>query len=625
MKKNSQNLKSKIEISISLFFKFSVFLLFFTLHFLFSVISASAATLNFSPSAGSYEVHKIFSVNVYVSSADQAMNAASGAVSFPADKLEVVSLSKSGSIFNLWALEPSFSNSAGTINFEGIAMNPGFTGSSGKILTLTFKVKAAGEASLIFSSGMVLANDGAGTNILAGLGGAKFNIAAPVKEEPSPAAADSEKKQPASSPAAPAQPALEEATAPAKINNTPAAPLVISPTHPDQNKWYANNNPGFEFVLPKGVSGVNVLADRNSNTDPGTRSDGLFSSYAYKDVDDGVWYFHVRLRNGYGWGEIAHFRFQIDTAPPEPFTIKFIDGNERENHRPTITVDHKDALSGIAGHCDVKIDNGEWFASNYEDGIERPDQPHIFRLPPQRIGQHTIVVKVSDKAGNSASASDEFTVKPITAPEITDYPRELAAGETLNAAGKTIYFNADVIIWLQKDKTEPQKYSSLSDGEGKFIFNKKELGEGVYRLWAAAVDKEGGQSSLSAKAVITVKQSVFSSFSARLISAGDWVVKFLTVLIPVVALLLLLMLLPWYGWQKFSKLKLKAAKEIRLAKKAFQKELEKSRKDVQKRIEILEGNRARQRFVDEAEERIIERLKKDLDYIKEFSKEDKIK
>jgi len=52
--------------------------------------------------------------------------------------------------------------------------------------------------------------------------------------------------------------------------------------------------------------------------------------------------------------------------------------------------------------------------------------------------------------------------------------------------------------------------------------------------------------------------------------------KFLTILIPLLALILFLIFLLWHGWQKFSILKLKAAKELRLAKKAFQKEVEKS-------------------------------------------------
>jgi len=102
---------------------------------------AEAATLYFSPSSGAYTVGGTLSVNVYVSSADQAMNAASGVISFSQDKLEVASLSKSGSIITLWVQEPTFLNSAGTVNFEGIVLNPGFTGVAGKIITTNFRVR----------------------------------------------------------------------------------------------------------------------------------------------------------------------------------------------------------------------------------------------------------------------------------------------------------------------------------------------------------------------------------------------------------------------------------------------------------------------------------------------------
>ena len=80
----------------------------------FSVLPAvaSAATLYFSPSSGSYAAGSVVTANIYVSSVDQAMNAASGVISFPADKLSVEALSKSGSVFSLWVQEPSFSNSA---------------------------------------------------------------------------------------------------------------------------------------------------------------------------------------------------------------------------------------------------------------------------------------------------------------------------------------------------------------------------------------------------------------------------------------------------------------------------------------------------------------------------------
>ena len=131
--------------------------------------AAEAATLKILPASGAFEEGTTFSVGVYVSSPDQAMNAASGVLSFPTDLLQVVSLSKSDSIANLWVQEPSYSNFDGRINFEGVVLNPGFKGSSGKIIQIRFRVRKVGSATVRFNSGMVLANDGKGTNILEGL------------------------------------------------------------------------------------------------------------------------------------------------------------------------------------------------------------------------------------------------------------------------------------------------------------------------------------------------------------------------------------------------------------------------------------------------------------------------
>src|SRR3989344_2051660 len=179
--------------------------------FILAPISAHAAALNFSPPSGSYIVGSTFSVNITVESADQAMNAASGIVSFPWDKLEVISTSKQGSIFSLWPAEPSFSNSQGTVSFEGIVLNPGYTGASGKILAITFRTRNAGQANLSFSSGSVLANDGTGTNILNGMRVAVFTIANAGETPPAPQS---------------------------EVSVASGIPFnIMSPTHPDKTGW----------------------------------------------------------------------------------------------------------------------------------------------------------------------------------------------------------------------------------------------------------------------------------------------------------------------------------------------------------------------------------------------------
>lgn len=154
----------------SLFIKLVIFL------FIISPITIYAGDILLSPASGSYTAGKIFTAAVNVKSLDKSINAASGIILFPADKLEVVSISKTGSIINFWAEEPVFSNTSGTISFEGVVLNPGFVGASGKILNINFKAKKPGVAAVIFSSGSLLANDGLGSNVLGLLYGANWTL-----------------------------------------------------------------------------------------------------------------------------------------------------------------------------------------------------------------------------------------------------------------------------------------------------------------------------------------------------------------------------------------------------------------------------------------------------------------
>ena len=153
---------------------------------IFAVNTASAATLYFSPASGNQTAGNIMTVNVLVNSQGQAINSADTIITYPINYLEVVSISKSGSIFSLWVEEPTFSNGSGTINLSGGLPTPGYNGTAGKIIGITFRLKTAGTASLVFSSASVRANDGYGTNVLLSASPASYNITAPVKVEPPP-------------------------------------------------------------------------------------------------------------------------------------------------------------------------------------------------------------------------------------------------------------------------------------------------------------------------------------------------------------------------------------------------------------------------------------------------------
>ncbi len=163
------------------------------LFFIFSFHTAQAAELSLVPSSGSYSVGDTIRVRVVLSSSGQSANAVSSGIIFSNDLLTLTSVSKDNSLISIWPVEPSYSNSSGTANMEGVILN-GYSGSNGTIATLIFRAKASGSATVKFTNtSSVLANDGQGSNILYGKGQAAFNISAakettvtPVKPAPLP-------------------------------------------------------------------------------------------------------------------------------------------------------------------------------------------------------------------------------------------------------------------------------------------------------------------------------------------------------------------------------------------------------------------------------------------------------
>lgn len=539
------------------------FAFLYSIFYILNPTPVHAATLYFSPSSGSQAVGAAFSVSVYVSSADQAINAASGIISFPSDKLEVASLSKTGSIFTLWVQEPSFSNSAGTINFEGIVLNPGFTGSAGKIISISFKTKASGSAALSFSSGSILANDGKGTNILGGLGGANFTIA-----------------ELAGSPVV-IQPPTNSETSPAssvgKLTKVPPAPIIYSSTHPDSNSWYSNNSPEFKWKLTPDITGASVYVTDKPQSNPGPVSDGIFDTKSYQNLEDGIWYLHLKTKNSFGWSPISHFKIKIDTTPPKSFAIKFIDGQETENPCPTALFDTTDSISGIA-YYKVKVGEG-----NFNTVIADAVKSNSYTLQCQDPGKKTILVQAFDRAGNYTIATEDLVIKPIASPLFIDYPAQLRTDEILTVKGSAVP-NADVAIWLQKEKDDARSYEVKSDTKGNFTFIAGEkLKEGVYKVWAQAIDSRGAKSNFSEK--ITIE-----AVPPYVLKIGRLFIDYLTVINTLIILIIGILVIITYLWYRISLWRKRIRKETRETKEAVRKAFNALKTQAENEVAKMDGN-----------------------------------
>lgn len=156
--------------------------------FLMLPVVTQAATFSFSPSSGVFGKGENFTVGVYVDTS-ASINAVQGLVNFPAEYLEVIKIDNNhNSIVDLWVQKPSFSNSGmlGNVRFEGVVLSPGFYGSNGKIIDVTFRVRKEGTADLNFSEFSVLANDGFGTSMAVSTNKASFTLrgeVSPAKNE----------------------------------------------------------------------------------------------------------------------------------------------------------------------------------------------------------------------------------------------------------------------------------------------------------------------------------------------------------------------------------------------------------------------------------------------------------
>jgi hypothetical protein len=262
--------------------KIIFFLLFLGFNFTHS------ATLYLLPESVKVNVGENLKVGVYVDSVDQAMNAVSFLISYPKNLLKFVNFSKSGSTINLWVQEPEHNSINAQLLGEGLVLNPGFQGKRAKVVEINFQALKEGEAKIEFLKGMVLANDGQGTNILSSMKGGSYRILTQKVEVPEKTSL-----------------------------NLPPKPIIFSPTHPNENAWYNNNNPIFTWNVPKEVDVVRTGYGKNSDLVPFVEYSPSISRKELKDIPDGIYYFAVQFQNEAGLGPIARYKFQIDTVSPK--------------------------------------------------------------------------------------------------------------------------------------------------------------------------------------------------------------------------------------------------------------------------------------------------------------------
>jgi len=547
-----------LQISIGILFSVSF-------AFLFSVslvepVRAGGASLYLSPSSGTYTIGDSFSVKVKVNSNGQEINAAEGTLIFNPAELQVVKVSKSDSIFGLWTTEPNFSNSLGNIVFGG-GTPDNFTGSSGTIITIAFKAKTIASAQVNFSSGSVLAADGKGTNVLGNIIGGVYTLKVKITIPPS------EEVPPES-----------EYIPPSAPGGVPFAPVVFSSTHSEPDKWYSNNNPEFSWKVPSDITAVNLLINKIPTSLPTVLYDIPITEKKIEDLEDGVWYFHIRFKNDQGWGGILHRKVLIDTEKPQLFETKIDNEGDSTNPTPILHFKAIDYISGIK-YYEVKIGEEE---DVIPVKVAKSVVSNPYDMPPQSPGKHTVIIKAVDAANNETLSALDIIIEPLEIPLFTDYPKTLFEGDILFIQGTSKYSDAIVTIFVKKEGEEPITGNVKTDDEGNWIFtHPKSLDKGTYQVWAKITDGRGAQSNLTEKATIAVSLPAIIKF-------GEIAIDYLAVIITLVALIVVLILIILYARYQVALWKRRIRKETKDVETVLRAAFKTLREEIEKEIEYFD-------------------------------------
>lgn len=330
---------------------------------------AQGAVLFLSPQTGTFYVGSTFDVSILVDTKGYTINTVDVTLNFPPEILQVVEPFGKKSILTIWASPPSYSNIEGRVSFQGGIPQTGIKTSSGLLFTITFRAKAPGKARIVFDkNSKVLLHDGNGTNILSSTIGGLYTIAIPP----------------------------------------PQGPKVFSPTHPDQDNWYKNNDISLAWEGEEGVEGYSYVLTKDPAKIPDNVSEGSATSVFYEGIEDGMWYFNIKAKKGNNWGGVSTFLIRIDTTPPADFSVQ-CDSPITTNKRPVISFFTTDSDSGI-DHYEVKIipltRNEDKKDYNFSEEVSP------YQLPTLEEGSYEVIVRAFDKAGNWKDAKIKIEIIP---------------------------------------------------------------------------------------------------------------------------------------------------------------------------------------------------------------------
>ena len=331
-----------------------------------STVQGASSSLFLSPSSGSFLVGSTFTVSVFLNTEGNEINAVLAELKFPPEILQITSPTTGNSFISEWILPPNYSNEKGIISFRG-GIPEGITTSAGLVSSVTFRAVASGIAKIEFrKESKVLLNDGKGTDVLTNPISGEYQILIPPSE----------------------------------------GPKVFSPTHPNPNLWYPDSSPAFSWEKEEGVTDFSWSFDQNPNSRPDGKSEGFQTMVSFPDIQDGIWYFHLRQKKKGVWGKTSFVAVRIDISSPQEFRPRIETYSRLVGYQTMVYFETIDDFSGL-DHYEVSVIDlsaPEPFRSFFSEQISP------YKVPFKKSGKYNVIIKAVDKAGNIKEVEARFRI-----------------------------------------------------------------------------------------------------------------------------------------------------------------------------------------------------------------------
>ncbi len=272
----------------------------------------------------------------------------------------------------------------------------------------------------------------------------------------------------------------------------------------------------------------------------------------------------------------------IDNNPPKHFKIKV--NNVEAGSLPVLEFETEDDESGL--------DKYEIYVGSLEhQAHELSADKKSIELSALDAGEHTVLIKAIDKAGNERTETVKFVIDQIPTPVISNYPSEIKPDTKFYMNGSAIE-NSKIVVFIEQDRRTIASTSVMSDANGNWFYvHDDNLPDGRYTSYVLAVNDKGIKSGESARISFLVSPPVFAI-------VGSFIINYFTVIVSLLFMIILIVfiifLLIFFVRKKLKKETIEIEEVLKRNLNSFRQEVDEEFKLIVKKETRVAGKKEKQ-------------------------------